>query len=136
MRAPPFPRLVPAPQLLFTLNEWLARTALIAAPLTLPAGQRELDTVDVALPLERGARVARGVDGAGRVVEVPLPMSGDVGMHEGAAALGLHTALGSMRLLHVHGGSPVTRMVPMERVEGDRGGDSGDRGEGCVYVCA
>lgn len=125
VHAAPPPRLVPCMQLLFTLNEWLSRTAVLAAPLILPPGTATIDTVDVALPLPRGVAAARGVvSSSGAVVEVPLGSQGKKGVEAGAAALGLHTALGCLRLLQVHVGGRSEGPIRPKPLRARGGGDS------------
>ncbi len=144
------PALLPAHLLLYSINEWLARTAIMVAPLKLPGGGAEegpsrgggtpsptLATVDVPLPLDTassslshvGGDTARGAEHGGRVAGV-VSTTGDV-VHvplppgcDGDAqhALGLDTAVGCVRMLQVQpGGGGMVVVVPP--VHGDLGGD-------------
>ncbi|CAK0785595.1 hypothetical protein CVIRNUC_008805 [Coccomyxa viridis] len=120
VRAHEVPIAVDSSFLLFTLNEYLSRTALLVQPLHLAPGAEEADLlfVDIPLPLPAAdePRIGGIASVSGEVVDLPTPP----GLRAAVQALGLHKALGFMRMLRLSPEDSLTR--PEHHENGDANG--------------
>ncbi|KAK9917406.1 hypothetical protein WJX75_004000 [Coccomyxa subellipsoidea] len=114
VRAHEVPVVVEASFLLFSLNEYLSRTALLVQPLHLPpdSDEKDLTFVDIPLPLPQTDQPLIGgiATSSGEVVEMATPR----GLREAVEDLGLQRALGFVRMLRLSADDPLNYPEPEE----------------------
>ncbi|CAL8463740.1 g3274 [Coccomyxa elongata] len=107
VRAHEVPVVVEASFLLFSLNEYLSRTALLVQPLHLPSDTEDKDLIFVDIPLPLPASTEPLIGGIatsnGEVVELATPR----GLREAVEDLGLQRALGYVRMLRLSEDDPL-----------------------------